>query len=255
MKEIKKEIIKRIHTVPVDNDFTAVREEYIIDNKIIQSREFIILNTELKKLDNWNQYKIKDILIDETGKHNLIPYLVDRNFEENWRSGGTDFFELYIQDPYTKLKNHKEDYKDIHVVLFSSYDEFAYRYTKDNKLINCTVTNINNKRIVPIPKAFHCDYINCHIDNCHYDLKKLSEYLLSNPDKFKIQYHMFDKDCKNVIQEIPYYNRQNGYEQTIQFTYMPTDEEYFKYYTEYKYMHGLSKFFEEILLKDFLINE
>jgi hypothetical protein len=69
----------------------------------------------------------------------------------------------------------------------------------------------------PICRAIHFDYINSHIDNSSFYLKKVLKYLRSH------------KKVKNAeIIEIPYYNQQEGRERGIEFTYLPGEKEFQK---------------------------
>ena len=70
---------------------------------------------------------------------------------------------------------------------------------------------------VPYPKGIPFNYIDGCICERYYNLKELYKYLIANPTRFK-----------NVspISPIPYYSRHDGHEQTIEFTFIPTREEY-----------------------------
>ena len=153
----------------------------------------------------------------------------------------------------------KEKYDDIvkgRVHIHDVCGEFTTKFYDPEHFVYCIFNYRSwklatlDKEIIPIP--MHLDYIDGQITDRYYDLEKLLEYLLGNPEKFVPSYG----EDKIEITDIPYYNADdsNGYKQ-IKFCCILSENEartvekergsYMRYQKLVEIL-GLSKFKKEI---------
>ena len=121
---------------------------------------------------------------------------IDKNDYMRLRVG-----DLYIEDVIKQIKDI--DYsEDTHILVL--YD-FASRRIADL-----------NYRFISIP--IHFGYIGAQVDNSQYDLVRLLE-------KLKNDKHVCHRD-QIKISNIPYYNRDEERQQSIEFNYLLSDSVY-----------------------------
>lgn len=175
-------------------DIYSYKLEILFNKKVIYSDQGITTISEIANFTNTGIFK-----------NNFGFELVDINMvnkalrEKNIRHIPE---KCYISKPYTK--NIKFD-KNKHALI---KDRISYNGTVEDFLGSYITVGVL------------MDYMNGNVSESHYDLEKLLIFLKNRNDI------VFVNDAK--IEQIPYYNNEEGRSETINFTWYPNEEDYNK---------------------------
>lgn len=201
---VKKEEKLYIHKISDSKELQGVfayKLDVCFADKVLTSYEGITTNDVITKFVNTGVFK------NTFGYELVFLDLLEKSLRNPKERSIPD--ECYILDPYTQNirfeKNKHVIIKD-HIGLDGTINDFLGTYHS---------------------VGVHMDYLTGNISESHYDLERLL-VILKNRDDI-----VFIKDAR--IENIPYYNAEEGRSETINFIWYPNEEDYKKCLTENGY--------------------
>lgn len=181
------ELERRIKTIELKDGFVAFKDFFIDKEtkKVLKQKEGIVRKKTIQEIQRLNLICNLEFLEDERNSI-LNPYIVPKTFCEQIR---TCLYWKWYDD--VKVKE-----------MMNAYTWIENHPTEDYEIIYHCNTNENfyNSKLEVLPKATRLDYINAKIDDLHYNLSALQDFI-KNRCQYKIA------SCE--LQEIPYYNRES----------------------------------------------
>lgn len=216
-KQVESTILRKLEAIELSDTLAVAKLEVITTLNSVATKEQKEGVADISELNKWNggtegifnQYSLVDKVVVEKYRKYGMPSNV-------FASVGWDYDDLEkatSKTPYTDFKNGKVEDKQF--VLISGYDHSMH-------LMDGTV----------VSKPMHFSYIEAQIDNTNYDLEKLAELLYKRDDiifyndRELMHSPLSEEDCKNIIQDIPYYNAEGGRTETIEFFFALPQEQF-----------------------------
>lgn len=194
MKEITYQVKRVLETLPIIDDYVAVKETNYIDNKECKVLEYISTNTLINNAIG-DMSLIKDNYLEMFKK--VFVYTSDKYtfFDEKVLK------DFLIVQPYSYVLEHGEQ-----SVVLLHIDGGNNQYI-----------NLENKKV---PLARYFDYTH-GINNGFYDLNLALAKLQARND-----IEIVPDKMGNLIQDIPYYNAEKYKDKFIEFIWHPSYEDY-----------------------------
>lgn len=216
-KQVESKIVRKLEAIELNEYLAVAKLEVITTLNGVETKTQKEGVADISVLNKWeggsesvfNSYDLVDNSVLEKYKKYGMPSPVFASVDWDY-----DNLEKHTsKTPYSDYKNGKAIDKQF--ILLSGYDHSL-------TLIDKTV----------VSKPMHFSYIEAQIDNVNYDLEKLAELLYKRNDIIfyndKELFHtpLKEEDCKEIIQDIPYYNADGGKTETIEFFFALPQEQF-----------------------------
>ena len=216
-KQVESKILRKLDAIELNDKSAVVKLEVITTLNTVETKVQTEGVSEISELNKWNGgaesifngYSLLDNSAVKKYKKYGMPSPAFSSVDWDY----DDLKKAISKTPYSDFKNGKTEGKQF--VLISWYDHSL-------TLLDGTV----------VSKPMHFNYIEGQIDNTNYDLEKLAELLYERDDiifyddREIMHAPITEKECKNIIQDIPYCNAENGRTETINFLFTLPQEQF-----------------------------
>lgn len=196
--EVKNSIVKSLDTVSINDKMSVFLLEITTNKNGVESKvqkEGVGDTLVVQAWDGINE----DI-------HNGFRYF-DKSALEKYKKYG------YVAPHFSK---EKWDYSDVNAAIDQNpYTSYINKNIEDRILMKLSSWDhsLTLENGTEVSRPYYFDYIDAHITDAHYDLEALAEIIHKRKDivfltkSSVMQGPLTDEQCKEIILEVPHYNR------------------------------------------------